>query len=334
MLLDRHGMPHWYATLFVTTQLRNAGKAANSMMSVLAAIRLLLAWADRSGIDLEDRFAQRAFLNDQELESLWRHLATRRSDDLEANKSAKVVHLPRNAERSRAKTSQRRTGVASNTLYTRISYVTAYLKWLATRIIEQNAKHVDVDTMACIEDMGVRLNARRPTKRAPSLLDARRGLSDEQQRMLLKIIAPGAEKNPFAPALQSRNELIVLMLYHLGVRAGELLGLRVGDVDFQQNTVVVARRHGDAQDPRINQPVAKTADRRIPIADGLARRVADYVMNERRKVPGAKRHPYLFVTHRSGPFLGAPLSIPSLIKVFAEIQRADPEHLGTLSAHV
>lgn len=67
MLLDCHGMPHWYATLFVTTQLRNAGKAANTMMSVLAAIRALLVWANRNGVELEHRFSQRAFLNDQEL---------------------------------------------------------------------------------------------------------------------------------------------------------------------------------------------------------------------------------------------------------------------------
>lgn len=188
--------------------------------------------------------------------------------------------------------------------------------------------------MKRIKNMGANLNARRPTKHATSPVTARRGLTDAQQHTLLEVIAPGSEKNPFVPAVQNRNELIVLMLYHLGVRAGELLGLRVDDVNFQNNTVLIARQHGDVQDPRANQPVAKTADRRIPIADGLARRIADYVMKERRKVPGAKRHPYLFVTHRSGPFFGAPLSIPSLIKIFAEIQRAEPEHLSTMSAHV
>ncbi len=333
MLLDSNGMPHWHATLFVTTQLRNAGKAANTMMSVLAAIRVLLTWANSAGVDIEERFAQREFLNDQELESLWRYLATRRTASLKPEIMGKVVRLPRNVEQSRAKTPQDKVGVASNTLYTRISYVASYLSWLAIRLVEQNAKHVDAATMDRIKDMGSRLNARRPTKRSPSLLAARRGLSDEQQKVLLETISPGSATNPFAPALQNRNELIMLMLYHLGVRAGELLGLRVEDVDFQKNTVLIARRHGDKKDPRGNQPVAKTADRIIPIADGLARRIADYVMTERRKVPGAKRHPFLFVTHRSGPFLGVPLSIPSLIKVFAEIQRAAPEHLGSMSAH-
>ena len=334
MLLDAQGMPHWYATLFVTTQLRNAGKAANTMMSVLSAIRSLLAWASQNSIVLEDRFAQRLFLGVQEIESLWRHLATRHADRVPAEQSAKVLRPPRNAEQGRARITQGQRGVAGNTLYVRISYVATYLQWLATRVIEQSARHVDVATMEGIRGMGTRLNARRPSKRRSAARILRRGLSEAQQQSLLELIAPGGRKNPFAPAVQGRNELIVLMLYHLGIRAGELLALRVDDIDFQQNTVLITRRHGDAQDPRRNQPVAKTADRRIPIADGLARRISTYVMQERRKVPNAKRHPYLFVTHRSGPFLGAPLSIPSLIKLFAEIQGADPEHLGTLSAHV
>jgi integrase len=334
ILVDNHGMPHWHATLFTTTQLRNAGKTTNTMISVLAAIRTLYAWAKGNDIDLEARFAKRVFFNDQDLECLWHHLTTRRNEDCNRDTEKKVTRLPRNAERSRAKAAQTEPSISSNTLYNRLTYINAYLKWLAIRVIEQESKHIDASTMECIKEMGTRLSARRPPKRTPSQVSARRGLTDKQQAALLDLIANDSAANPFAPAVQVRNELMVLMLFHLGVRAGELLGLRVDDIDFQGNTVLITRRHGDAKDPRSNQPVAKTVDRRVPIADGLARRAANYVMNERRKVPGTKRHPYLFVTHRAGPFLGAPLSIPSLIKLFAQIQRAAPNHLGTLSAHV
>lgn len=114
LLLDSKGMPHWHATLFVTTQLRNEGKAANTMMSVLAAIRALLTWASRNSIDLEDRFAKRLFLNEQELESLWRHLGTRRSGEIadDVARTEKLIPLPRNVERCRAKPSRARLGIS------------------------------------------------------------------------------------------------------------------------------------------------------------------------------------------------------------------------------
>ncbi|OGT59368.1 MAG: hypothetical protein A3F43_06540 [Gammaproteobacteria bacterium RIFCSPHIGHO2_12_FULL_42_10] len=117
----------------------------------------------------------------------------------------------------------------------------------------------------------------------------------------------------------------MLLLYHLGLRAGELLALRVSDFDFQKNTVLVARRHDNVNDIRTYQPVVKTIDRRIPLADLLVKTISEYVMGERRRFPAAKRHDYLFVVHQIGSFSGQPISLKGLAKVFQEIQTTEPD---------
>src|SRR5450830_1358988 len=80
LLFDEYGQPLWFPTLFATTHFRNASKASNTMTAALSAIRVLITWSDFSGINLELRFARRAFLNELEIESLWRHTQTKIAD--------------------------------------------------------------------------------------------------------------------------------------------------------------------------------------------------------------------------------------------------------------
>ena len=45
LLLNHQKKALWYATLYATTQIRNASKAPNTITAVLAAIRVLFSWA-------------------------------------------------------------------------------------------------------------------------------------------------------------------------------------------------------------------------------------------------------------------------------------------------
>ncbi|EQD45998.1 phage integrase family protein [mine drainage metagenome] len=332
MLLDASGLPHWFATLFVTTQVRNNSKAPNTMVAVLGAVRNLLAWAAAQSINLEDRFARREWLLEAEIESLRAH-AQSSIDSSEAHDPV-VVRLPKRRETARAALGLLAGRVSGGTQYIRMTYMAAYLEWLAIRIIEREVRRVDDGTRSEITAMAVSIRMRRPRKSARSLLSARRGLSEESQQRLLELMRSDSNDNPFEHEVRQRNALIVHLLYDLGIRAGELLALKVGDFDFQRNEVVVARRHGDPRDPRANQPVLKTMDRRIALSTALSGEISRYVMSERRMYPRARRHEFLLVTHQAGPFQGMPLSMKGLNKLFATIQRADPEALGGLTAHV
>ena len=73
MLVDAEtGMPTWWPTLFVTTQLRNPGKSVSTMEAALGAIQVLLTWVEGRGIDLEQRFLTGQFLESGEIGDLCR----------------------------------------------------------------------------------------------------------------------------------------------------------------------------------------------------------------------------------------------------------------------
>jgi integrase len=332
LLIDGRGVPLWYPTLFTTAQVRNASKAPNTMAAVLSAIRVLIAWAQSHDIDLESRFTNRLFLNEQEVESLCRHAQTKSSEPKDQRQN--VIRIKRRQESARSEVRYTEPRVSGNTQYIRISYIANYLEWLAIRLVERDAKQVDSGTLGHIRRMVKSLHMRRPQKARNSTAFARKGLTEARQELLLELVKRGSDKNPFSPDLQGRNQLIVLLLYYLGLRGGELLALRISDFDLQQNTVLVARRHDNPDDPRAYQPVVKTADRRIPLAEPLVKIVFNYILQERGMIPAAKRHDFLFVTHQTGPFEGHPLSIKGLAKIFSEIQAAMPDELGDLTPHV
>lgn len=330
LLIDSRGMPFWYPTLFTTTQVRNASKAPNTMVAVLSAIRVLMAWTHASGVDLESRFANRQFLNEQELESLYRHAQSKSS--VKDEQMQNIAPGMQESVRGRMRLTEPR--VSGTTQYIRITYIASYLDWLAIRLVEREAKQVDGTAFDQIKRMVKSLIKRRPQKARGSVLSARKGLTEHQQNSLLELVKCGSDKNPFSQNLQGRNQLVVLLLYYLGLRAGELLALRISDFDLQRSTMLVARRHDNPNDPRPNQPVVKTADRRIPLAEPLVQAVSSYILQERSRIPAARRHDYLIVTHQHGPFEGQPLSIKGLTKVFVEIQLAMPAELGGLTPHV
>lgn len=90
MLLDQEGQPHWYATLYATTQIRNSGQAPNTIAAVLGSLRILFSWSLSRRINLEDRFSKREFLTLQELESIRFYTGTK-VEELEESKTKKYL---------------------------------------------------------------------------------------------------------------------------------------------------------------------------------------------------------------------------------------------------
>jgi len=332
MLLDEAGIPDWNATLFITTQLRNASKASNTMAAVLGAIRLLFVWADRNRVDFEVRFAEREFLTREELESIRQHTQTlvkEEPDDMIVARDKR----PRRIETARAVVHPRQKSVSSATQYIRLTYIANFIHWLSVRVVEQQSKQLSVEDQTRIKAMVEGIRRLRPVRRTRSLLNARKALSQQDQSRLRDLVQVATDENVFHSDLHKRNKVIVELLLSFGLRAGELLALKVGDFDFQTNEVVIARRPDDVEDPRAKQPTLKTLDRRLAMSQPLAKMVMDYVMTDRSKVRPARKHPFLLVTMKPGPFYGRPLSYDALAKLFPKLRDA----LGadvSLSAHV
>jgi len=328
LLVDESGSPHWFATLYATTQVRNASKAPNTIQAVLGGINLLFSWADENDIDLESRFSQRRFLTASEVESLRAYTQTKKSaGDVPQNKPTRKRVFGANLSVPPSR-------VSSATHYNRLTYIADFLSWYASRIVEREAKAIDAFASVAIKAMEKSILVRRPQKSHRSRLSQRKGLSQNGQNELLELVRAGSQNNPFSVPVQVRNEILILILYHLGVRAGELLSLKVSDFDFQNNEVVIARRHGDIDDPRKNQPVAKTLDRRVPLTQSLAKLIYEYVVQDRNQFPRAQKHEFLLVVHRSGPYHGAPLTSKGLAKIFTELRNAGSSELANLTPHV
>jgi integrase len=124
-----------------------------------------------------------------------------------------------------------------------------------------------------------------------------------------------------------RNFAIITVLVNCGLREGELRQLRADDLDLNQCTMMVARRPDDPEDPRTNEPNAKTSDRIIPLQNIVVERLERYVLGPGSDAAEASGSPFLFLSDgnrsrgkpigRSVVFdavrsLGAHLGIPNL----------------------
>jgi len=310
VLLDRvTGQPLFDPTVYVVSQLR--GRAANTIHQRLAALQVLFRFCAARGVNLARRVETGQLFAAYEL------------DALVAMASAQAEVGPR---RNRF----RKRGLSRETSANRLRACRSYLSWLMNRRLHQLA-HSGADYSAyqiardrTLSDFAARLPSVRLNNAKP------RGLTAQQRGALLEIVAPASQKNPWlGNSAQVRNFLIVRLLYDLGLRRGELLALRLEDVNVRECRISILRRPDDVRDPRRRQPVAKTEERILEISNELAGAISNYVVQIRSAVPAARRHGYVFVdVHR-----GAPLTVSALDKLFNNL-RSLSELPDDLTSHV
>lgn len=302
--------PLYYPTLFITSQVRNAGRAANSVSAQLGSIKRLYTWATLRNVDLEERLALGDYFRDFEVEDLSRFVCEKQRRAFRGQTTAPSTLRSEKLHDGRLKAQSK---------YRHLMYLSSYLRWLSERLVEARSGHIDHGARAEICAMVAALSARKPRKASSSRLSARTGLTVDDQTRLVRTCMVRATENDLYPSTQLRDELIVRILLNLGIRAGELLSLKTDDFDFQASEVVIQRRPDDPTDPRLIQPVVKTCDRRLPVSDDLIRLVHDYILGPRRQFKRARRHAFLLVVHRKGPHEGLPLSIKGLTKIFRKL---------------
>lgn len=296
VLVDGSGMPLYYPALFTTWHLRSRSLAANSIANALTAIKALYAWEAQVGIDLMLLFSQGELLGEERVRGL--------SDFLQlalapGHRDKKITPIPR-----RLKT------VGTSNHYFRLTVVADYLGFLAKRLYPSS--RVDGE----IKMMVASIKANRPSKPNKSGSDKdERYLDEAVVDAVEQALRPGSEHNPAKDyAVQVRNALMFTIFRLTGLRRGELLNLKVDDIDFAKYALRVVRRPDSKGDPRAHQPTVKTRQRTFPLAPELIARIHEYVLRYRNRLPGAKKHGYLFVTHKEGPTQGRPLSISAFQK--------------------
>ncbi|EEY3766028.1 site-specific integrase, partial [Escherichia coli] len=219
--------------------------------------------------------------------------------------------------------------IAKRTFSYRIHVFSRYLKWLCGLVHSSKGIHAKYEVDVFIES----IRAHIPRNSSLNMNEiSEKSLNEEEIKVLFRLLEIGGIENPFHKEVQVRNRLIFTLLLNLGLRAGELLNLKIDDFDLRDNTLSVVRRHDSKEDGRSYQPLVKTGERGIPLSDELAREIFDYISNSREKMTKRKKHNFLFVAHCTGKNAGEPLSISAYEKVISTLKRASPE-LYNLSGH-
>ena len=334
MLLSDNAVPDCWATLFVSKLRRS--RAQNTIEHDLNALRHLRAWEDYHERDLSQEFSIGRFLTEPDVESLVDHCAyqveafgkwaARDKSGFNATRAVSVSNLLALKLSAPLKT------VQFDTQYNRLTTVASHLKFVAETVCRVRADKRESQTQ--IEAMYKKLLSKRPKSNAGKCRGKYAHIPAASFRRFMKIAHPDHADNPFREGEAGRrNHIMVWIADELGLRAGEILGLWVEDIEFGSKPMLsVVRRHNHPLDPRNKQLVAKTQERTLPLSQELAATLNDYILYDRSTHPHADNHPILFVASQP-PWKAHPLSYKSFHKVFQSIGQIDPDRLADISSH-
>ncbi|MBD2232529.1 tyrosine-type recombinase/integrase [Phormidium tenue] len=304
ILLDGDGLPVPSPNEFVLSR-RNL--ATNTLVRDLRILQILYRWLDQHGVDLEERIKTAQGFSEAEI------------------RGSLVEKLRRDQTKNRNVT---KIAVCPDTFNLRLTTLGQYIGWLfdvhiATlplndfkyeRLVEQKTR-----ILKWLNNSSI--NA------PPSNKSGQKGLSEQQSSYLVSCLDPD---NPDAigrnPAVRFRNYVSVMIMLNYGLRPGELLSLRVEDIEFGGiSGIRVTRRPPDPQDKRRPRPSIKRNGRVLPIDNpAFSRRLDEYIMKWREilETKSEESSEYLIISDE-----GAPLSQSSLTQLFEDLRERFPDSL-------
>lgn len=335
VLFDDRGSPLFNPTLFAVTELRMRNLASNTIGNALRSLQLLVSFLDLEHIDILARFSAGEVLKLHEVEGLAqacrRPLGAISDAERAAPSSASSPSNVRSLESVRGRLQVEVPAIVDAAVTaTRLQCIRDYVRWLAELHQSRHGATLTQrgELRAAVDTFALALEARMP---AGGASDVREGLPHELRERLREVTRHDSPENPWADShARYRNALMIDWLYDLGLRRGELLSVRVSDINFRKGIVTIARRPDDPKDPRRNQPVVKTRGRELPMSVSNLDATRHYVINVRGALPGARTHDYLFVAADTG----APLSMPALAKIFRVLRSKIADLPRDLSPHV
>lgn len=334
-LLGPSGLPLFEVAIYVMAEIRGSNKSSNTITHALHAIRLLFTFLESRGVVLERRFRQGEVLSLPEVQALvhycklpFRHIK-QTSGRSEIAPQGKIIPLEkaRQAISPVAPPSVSPLVAATRLIYIRNFLISQARTWAYKH---EHGSQEREKLIAAGEDLARMIDSRLPTPNRHRAHQEREGLNSGDLERLFAVIAPDSPRNPWqSQHSKVRNELLILWLYYLGLRRGELLTITVSDISFFEKTVLVARRADNPKDPRSNQPLTKTKARKLPIGDWLLGKTEEYIKLARSLFGPARKHEFLFVAEG-----GSPLSLSACNKIFAELRAKCPELPRNLFPHI
>lgn len=206
------------------------------------------------------------------------------------------------------------------------TYFLNYYQWLGKqppRKARELDERAERRVLAAVADA-------RPAKRWKGAGKERLGLTGDQRDLFLSVISSNdGRRNPFGKMI-FRNFVLLWISYHHGLRTGELLGLKLQDLELEgdEPLLKVVVRRNDLDDPRSPPAAQKTAGRELEV-DGTTVQMLNELCDWRRAVmrrARAAKHPYLFINEA-----GAPLGDRGLRMIFEDLRTAEPGLKGLVN---
>lgn len=326
------GIPDFESTQYILTQQRPRNLSASTLRSITRAIMFGYQVLEVMGVDIDERITNRALFTLEELDQLANYF--RQTQEVlrarlrKSLQKSSVVSI----RKGRRGLDEHIETVAGDSAAIRLIYFKGFVDWKVKKFLLGNAAKEGADTLwKALQSFAEGIEVRAPKKSRKSDLELPEGMSKEEVQVLIELIDPTSHSNPWkSAAIKARNKLVVSLLLATGMRKGELLGIKVHDIDFKANEITVHRRADDAEDTRVIQPNAKTRARVLKISPQLAREVHQYLTKHREGAQRARRHPFLLVSNGTGN----PLSISALDRVFSDLLVASSGRISKLSPHL
>lgn len=317
-LIEREtGLPDFDATLWVVSSLRNRNLASETISQALRSLIVLYLALRLCKVNLSSRLGTGNLLSPAEIEAISKACrvtiltsakALSKRDELKDQRTKKVTSL----EKLRMPQVRRKKEeeVSAGTTSIRLAYIRAFLKWRVNKAIARTVGQAKATLIALRDLIDQELENKTPSVTERATIGQRMGIERPLQVQLLSVVTPTNAQNPWCgERIRLRNQFIINAFLALGIRRGELAGMRVGDFNPQEREVRVLRRPDDKNDPRLHEPNSKTRDRVLPVSYELYALLKKYLMVRHDLVRG--RHDFLLVANT-----GEPISKSEVNRIF------------------
>ncbi|RAO75718.1 hypothetical protein CA260_16875 [Dyella jiangningensis] len=184
MLVDDTGMPIYFLALFITTQVRNAGRSANTISADLVPSSVCICGPMPAGStwsNVSPLGPTSPILNlNRSLPAL--------CAEFEAGPPFPLVSQSSNT-RGGARAKIRKGQILSHGKYRNLTYIGIYLCWLAARLTERAIGMVDQLARGAIKDMAQSIETKRPRRARRSIVNAPKGLQHAEESRLLNFVS-------------------------------------------------------------------------------------------------------------------------------------------------
>nr|WP_287410218.1 site-specific integrase [Pseudodesulfovibrio sp.] len=304
-------------------------------------IKFLYEWTKICGFDLERRFESSEMLSSREIDSLV-YVCRLRMKSLKAEYtyasntvSPKDVGIVRIGEQPPKLGDSSEIFVNHSTQARRLDSIAKYLQWMSFELMK-NLDRANPEYENRVEATNrvigwIRHRIPRHMARSQSRLSPPRGFEKEVQDIILDLVESANVNNPWKNKfVRIRNQLYITMCVMLGLRMGESLSLKLEDVYLMGDRprIDIVRRPDDPDESRIPAPKVKTLERSLALGSSWVKLLPLY-LKYRRRLRGAKKHPYLFVSRT-----GTPLAYSSACKIFTTLRDKHSQLPNDLTQHV